>query len=97
MVGNRNVLKSELVKVKRLVQERENQCWRAIWEDSGLLSPWEVMRWPRNQWSIHRRIGRLQGLNETCLDGNEEKFESLVADMFTEAWTCKILKISKMS
>ena len=43
-VGHRNVLHAEITKMKRMAKEKKNKCWRAFCEDSGLQSPWEVVR-----------------------------------------------------
>ena len=38
-VGHRNVLRAEITKMKRMVMEKKDKCWRAFCEDSGLQSP----------------------------------------------------------
>ena len=47
-VGHRNVLRAEIAKMKRLVKEKKDKCWRAFCKDSVLQSPWEVVRWARD-------------------------------------------------
>ena len=46
--GNRNIFRAEVSKMKRLVKERKDQCWRTFCEKSGMQSPWEVVRWARD-------------------------------------------------
>ena len=41
---NRNVFRVEVAKMKRLVREKKDRCWRAFCEESGLQSPWQVVR-----------------------------------------------------
>ena len=44
-VGNRNIFRAEVSKMKRLVKEKKDRCWRAFYEDSGLRDPWELVWW----------------------------------------------------
>ena len=37
--GNRNVFRVEVLRMKRLVKEKKDTCWRAFCEDSGLRNP----------------------------------------------------------
>ena len=62
-MGHRNVLRSELVRMKQMVREKKNKCWRSFCEDSGLQSPWEVVKWARDLWRERERMGRLKGTN----------------------------------
>ena len=61
--GNRNVFRAEVSRMKRLVREKKNRCWRTFCKESGLQSPWEVVRWARDPWRINDRMGRLRGSN----------------------------------
>ena len=36
---NRNVLRAEVSKMKRMVREKKDRCWRTFCEDSGLRDP----------------------------------------------------------
>ena len=47
-VGNRNIFRVEVSKMKRLVKEKKDQCWRAFCEDSGLRDPLEVVWYARD-------------------------------------------------
>ena len=42
------MLRSEIAKMKRMVKEKKDRCWRAFCKDSGLQLPWEVVRWARD-------------------------------------------------
>lgn len=62
-VGHRNVLRAEITEMKRMVREKKEKCWRAFCDESGLQSPWKVVRWARDPWHIQERMGRLRGRN----------------------------------
>ena len=81
-VGHRNVLRSEIAKMKRMVKEKKYKCWRAFCEDLGLQSPCEVVRWARDPWRERERIGRLKGSNGVWVDSDEEKVGCLVSEVF---------------
>ena len=59
-VGHRNVVHSEVSRMKRMVKEKKDRCWRAFCEDSELQSPWEVVRWARDPWRAQERMRRLK-------------------------------------
>ena len=80
--GNRNVFRAEVSRMKRLVREKKDQCWRAFCEESGLQSPWEMVRWARDPWRVSDRMRRLRGSNGVWLDGDGEKVGGLVRDVF---------------
>ena len=80
--GNRNVFRAEVSKMKRLVREKKDKCWRAFCEDSGLRDPWEVVRWARDPWRVSDRMGRLRGSNGVWLEGDGAKVSGLVRDVF---------------
>ena len=79
---NRNVFRAEVSKMKRLVREKKNRCWRAFCEDLGLRDPWEVVRWARDPWRVSDRIGRLKGSGGLWLEGDGAKVDGLVRDVF---------------
>ena len=81
-VGHRNVLRSELAGKKQMVREKKDMCWRSFCQDSGLQSPWEVVRWARDPWRERERMGRLKGSKGLWVDGDEEKVRFLVSDVF---------------
>ena len=81
-VGHRNVLHSELARMKQMVREKKDKCWRFFCEDSGLQSPWEVGRWARDPWRERERMGCLKGSNGLWVDGDEEKVRCLVSGVF---------------
>ena len=58
---NRNIFCAEVSKMERLVKDKKDRCWRAFCEESGLQSPWEVVRWARDPWRVSDRMGRLRG------------------------------------
>ena len=60
IVGHRNGLRSEISRMKRMVKEKKDRCWRAFCEDSGLQSLWEVVRWARDPCKERERMGRLK-------------------------------------
>ena len=77
-VGHRNVLRSEIAKMKRMVKEKKDKCWRAFCEDSGLQSPLEVVRWARDPWRERERMGRLKGANGVWVGDDAGKVRCLV-------------------
>ena len=81
-VGHRNVLRSEIAKMKRMVKEKKDKCWRALYEDSGLQSPWEVVRWARDPWRERERMGRLKGSGGVWVESDEGKVRCLVSEVF---------------
>ena len=68
--------------MKRMVKEKKDKRWRAFCEDSGLQSPWEVVRWARDPWKERDRMGRLKGTNGVWMSSDEEKVECLVSEVF---------------
>ena len=81
-VGHRNVLHSEISRMKQIVKGKKNRCWRAFCEDSGLQSPWEVVRWARDPWRERERMGRLQDARGRWLEADVEKTHCLVSEVF---------------
>ena len=81
-VGHRNVLRAEISRMKAMVKEKKDRCWRAFCEDSGLQSPWEVVRWARDPWKEWERMGRLRDIGGRWLDGDAEKVRCLVSEVF---------------
>ena len=81
-VGHRNVLRLELARMKQMVREKKDKCWRSFCEDSGLQSLWEVVRWARDPWRERERMRRLEGTNGLWVDGDEEKVRCLVSEVF---------------
>ena len=81
-VGHRNVLRSEISRMKRMVKEKKDRCWRAFCEDSGLQSPWEVVRWARDPWRERERMGRLKNARGRWLDADVEKVRCLLSEVF---------------
>ena len=80
-VGHRNVLRSELTRMKQKMREKKHKCLRAFCEDSGLQSPWEVVRWAWDPWREKERMGCLRGANRLWMDGDEEKVRFLVSEV----------------
>ena len=80
-MGHKNVLRLELTRMKHMVRDK-HKGWRAFCEDSGLQSPWEVVRWARDPWGEKERMGRLTGANGLWVDGDEEKVRCLVSEVF---------------
>ena len=70
-VGHRNVLRAQIAKMKRMVKEKKAGCWRAFCEDSGLQSPWEVVRWARDPCRERERMGWLRGADGVWVDSDE--------------------------
>ena len=81
-VGHRNVLRAEISRMKAMVKEKKDRCWRALCGDSGLQSPCEVVRWARDPWRERERMGRLRDVGGRWLEGDEEKVRSLVSEVF---------------
>ena len=65
-----------------MVREKKDKCWWSFCKDSGLQSPWEVVRWARDPWRERERMGRLKGSNRLWVNGDEEKVRCLVSDVF---------------
>ena len=80
-LGHHNVLRAEIAKMKRMVREKKDRCWRAFCEDSGLQSPSEVVRWARDPWREKRRMGRLKGSNGMWLESDEDRVRFLVSEV----------------
>ena len=81
-LGHRNVLRAEITKMKRMVRMKKDQCCRAFCEDSGLQSPWEVVRWARDPWREKERMTRLRGSNGVWLESEEDRVRCLVSEVF---------------
>ena len=69
-LGHRNVLRADITKMKSMVREKKDRCWRAFCEDFGLQLPYEVVRWARDPWSEKRRMGRLKESNRLWLESD---------------------------
>ena len=68
--------------MKRMVKEKKDRCWRAFCEDSGLQSPWEVVRWAMDPWRERERMGRLKDARGRWLDADVEKVRCPVSEVF---------------
>ena len=81
-MGHRNDLQAEIAEMKRMLTDKKDKCWRTYCEDSGLQSPWEVVRRARDPWHVHEKMGRLRGRNGVLLDSEEHMVRSLVSELF---------------
>ena len=75
---NRNIFCVELSKMKRLVREKKDRCWRVFCEESGLQSPREVVRWARDPCRVSDRMSWLRGSSGAWLEGDGAKVAGLL-------------------
>ena len=69
-------------KLKWLVREKKEKCWRTFYEEHGRKDPWEVVRWGKDPYRLKTRIRNLRDLEGTTLGTDEQKAEGLVGDLF---------------
>ena len=69
-------------KLKRLVREKKEQCWRTFYEEHGCKDTWEVVRWAKDPCRLKTRMRNLRDLEGTSLRTDEQKAEGLVRDLF---------------
>lgn len=75
--------------MKQSVKEKKDRCCKAFCEDSGLQSPWEVVRWVRDPWRERERMGKLKEARWRWLDADVDKVDCLVSEVFggqDEGW-----------
>ena len=84
-VGHCNGFRLEISRMKRMVKEKKDRCWRAFCEDTGLQSPWEVVRWARDQWREREKMRRFKDARGRWLEADVEKVHCLMSEVFGES------------
>ena len=68
--------------MKRIGKEKKDVCWRSFCEETGLQSPWEVVRWARDPWRERERMRRLKDARGRWLEADGEKVRCLMSEVF---------------
>ena len=69
-------------KMKRMVAEKKEKCWRTFCEEHGHKDPWEIVRWAKDPWRLKTRMRNLKDKEGRALGSEKEKVEGLVRDLF---------------
>ena len=69
-------------KMKKLVEEKREKCWRTFCEEHGQRDPWEIVRWAKEPWRLKTRMRNLRDVEGRTLETDEDKSEGLVRDLF---------------
>ena len=69
-------------KMKRMVAEKKEKCWRTLYEEHGHKDPWEIVRWAKDPWRLKTRMRNLKDREGRVLSSEKEKVEGLVRDLF---------------
>ena len=62
----------------------KEMTWRNVCMENSHRLLWEVVKWTRDPWRLHDKMGKLRGKDGTWLRGDAEKVGALVGDIMGE-------------
>ena len=74
----------ERYRLRHLIQDWKRKCWENFCTESGVKSPWEVVRWAKDPWRLKERMEFLRGADGAWLESEGEKVDGLVKDLCGE-------------
>ena len=69
-------------KLKKMIAEKKERCWRKYCEKNGRRDLWEVVRWAKDPWRLKTRMRNMTDMEGKRLVTDQEKVEGLVGDVF---------------